>query len=795
MFQLSKNNFQNRYNKLSVLTVIIAAVLTTAVMSYFTETNKMVFDPLPTWEVNNPTSQVFVMDKIPPTSGSLAAGDSTVPNAYLVDPAIDTLLLMMQTKGTYLHKTAAHPSGIVGSNDIVIIKGSFQWDFRNTTSTDRIKGLIWQILQHPEGFTGEIIVADNTQWAEMGEDDNNSEDPAQCILDAINTFHSKGYPVYLCEWKDIMYNVVNEYSDGDYVDGYPYDPASKISYPKFKSPSGNYYISLKYGIWNPTTQTYNHDRLCIVDFPVLKAHGWTGATLAIKNWIGVLTVAYQNERYGGDGPMHFDYMFSEFALPAKVMQVTFPKLTIIDAAWTNPERNYGNIAIQLKMLLGSTDPFAASWYAAKYMLTPVAYYPDRTDPDNPGGVYNECLTNWINCMHDSGFAVSKDSSKISVYDRSVLSAQSTFNLTVSISDGWNLVSVPGINPDGQGVSNWWPGRIGDVFKFNDGYQIITATTPGEGYWMKHSGARIYNTGDEWPAIQIVSHNSINATKGWNLIGGYENSFSTTALTTTPPGLIIGPIYKYSVGYQIAETLDPGYGYWVNLTGRGLINIPDDFAKGVGKAAEYIKEDWGRIIISDATGKSYTLYAVNDKVNLNIYELPPRPPAGTFDIRFGSGRIAENINQSFQIIEMTGIEHPIKLTVENINLRLQDETGIEINENLKPVDEIKIHNTSINKLIITEELTPNNFALEQNYPNPFNPSTTISYTIPASSFVTLKVYDVLGNEIATLVNEEKPGGKYEVEFSPEQTISLSSGIYFYRLQSGSFIETKKMILLR
>ena len=177
-----------------------------------------------------------------------------------------------------------------------------------------------------------------------------------------------------------------------------------------------------------TTQTYNHDRLCIIDFPVLKAHGWTGATLAIKNWIGVLTVAYQNERYGGDDAMHFNYIFSEYALVAKVMQVTFPKLTIIDAAWTNPERNYGNIAIQLNMLLGSTDPFAASWYAAKYMLTPVAYYPERTNPDNVGGVYNECLNNWINCMHDSGFAVTKDSSEISVYDRSVLYATSINNL-------------------------------------------------------------------------------------------------------------------------------------------------------------------------------------------------------------------------------------------------------------------------------------------------------------------------------------------------------------------------------
>lgn len=416
MKTLDKYNSQKKYNKLSIWVLIIAELLLTVSIQP---------QSLPIWEVNNPVSKVFVMDEIPPTSGSLAAGNSTVPDEYLVDPAIDNLFLMMETQGTYLYKTYTHPSGIVGSNDIVIIKGSFQWDFRNTTNTDRIKGVIWQILNHPDGFTGEILVGDNTQWASIGEDDNNSEDTEQCILDVINTFYSKGYPVYLFEWKNIMNNVVTEYSEGDYNDGYPYDPVSKITYPKFQSPSGNHYISLKYGIWNATNQTYNHDRLCIIDFPVLKAHGWTGATLAIKNWMGVLTVAYQNERYGGDNAMHYDYMFSEYALPAKVMQVTFPKLTIIDAAWANPERNYGSIAIQLNMLLGSTDPFAASWYAAKYMLTPVAYYPDRTDPDILGGAYNQCLNNWVNCMHDSGFAVTIDSSEISVYNLSIIPVELT----------------------------------------------------------------------------------------------------------------------------------------------------------------------------------------------------------------------------------------------------------------------------------------------------------------------------------------------------------------------------------
>jgi hypothetical protein len=88
--------------------------------------------------------------------------------------------------------------------------------------------------------------------------------------------------------------------------------------------------------------------------------------------------------------------------------------------------------------------------------------------------------------------------------------------------------------------------------------------------------------------------------------------------------------------------------------------------------------------------------------------------------------------------------------------------------------------------------PFEFSLEQNYPNPFNPNTTINYQIPSEQFVTLKVYGILGNEVSTLVDGYKAAGNYEVEFNGA---NLSSGIYFYKLRSGRFISTKKMILLK
>ena len=93
--------------------------------------------------------------------------------------------------------------------------------------------------------------------------------------------------------------------------------------------------------------------------------------------------------------------------------------------------------------------------------------------------------------------------------------------------------------------------------------------------------------------------------------------------------------------------------------------------------------------------------------------------------------------------------------------------------------------------------PSTFSLSQNYPNPFNPTTTITYQIPQTEFVSLKVYDILGREVATLVNEEKPAGIYEFQFSSHsgEGRNLTSGIYFYQLKTDNYVETKKMILLR
>jgi hypothetical protein len=92
----------------------------------------------------------------------------------------------------------------------------------------------------------------------------------------------------------------------------------------------------------------------------------------------------------------------------------------------------------------------------------------------------------------------------------------------------------------------------------------------------------------------------------------------------------------------------------------------------------------------------------------------------------------------------------------------------------------------------DNIFSNSYALYQNYPNPFNPSTNIQYAVGSRQFVTIRIYDIIGNEIDTIVNEIKPAGTYQVAFNAED---LTSGVYFYKIIAGNFVQTKKMILLR
>ena len=381
-----------------------------------------------------------------------------------------------------------------------------------------------------------------------------------------------------------------------------------------------------------------------------------------------------------------------------------------------------------------------------------------------------------------------------------ITGSTTFQLTVTIDDSWNLVSIPGLHPVNQNIDTWWSGRDINtpVYKFSNGYEAVTTATPGEGYWMFHTGVNTYNTGDEWPigGINSVSNDPIVAASGWNLIGGYENTVATSGITTTPSGLITGSFYQYipNIGYQTATTLTPGYGYWVELTGAGSINMPSGLEKTTNTSVNKINENWGKIIINDAAGKSCILYSTNETSELNSFNLPPLPPAGLFDVRFGSQRFVEDLYSSSNTIDLNGVTYPVTISVEGMDLNLEDAIdGSKVSTVVKDGNFFVLSNSSVSTLKVSSTaVVPTEYSLDQNYPNPFNPATTIKFSLPEVSDVKLTIYNTIGQRVAVIVNSRMDAGSYSINWDAS---NVASGLYFYELSTKNFTSVKKMMLLK
>jgi len=166
-------------------------------------------------------------------------------------PGLDDLLEVMGAHGLKLYRSpttsiVAGPDGIIAADDVVVIKINYQWAERGGTNTDLLRGLIARIVEHPDTFTGEVVVCENAQFnstQNLDRTQNNSEYPHLSPRDVVLHFQSLGYKVSTYDWTPIRYTQVGEYSTGDTADGYivyPYDTQlqGRISYPKFRTSYG-----------------------------------------------------------------------------------------------------------------------------------------------------------------------------------------------------------------------------------------------------------------------------------------------------------------------------------------------------------------------------------------------------------------------------------------------------------------------------------------------------------------------------------------------------------------------------
>lgn len=271
---------------------------------------------------------------------------------------------------------------IIGKEDVIILKVNSQWDERGGTNVDLTESVIAAIIDHPAGFDGEIIIADNGQdqfgsensGGSMNWNRSNGQDKSRSMQDLADSYKSLGHKVSTYSWDTITGNKVNEFDSGDMNEGFVVanrkneDSKITVSYPKFISRSQTC-ISFKKGIWNKNSQSYDYNKLKIINMPVLKTHMQYGVTGAVKGYMGVPSEKLTRNSHSTIGIGSMGTLMAETRMP---------DLNIMDAIYINantdrsgrgPSTDYNEAAFT-KTILVSTDPVALDYYAAGEVLYP-----------------------------------------------------------------------------------------------------------------------------------------------------------------------------------------------------------------------------------------------------------------------------------------------------------------------------------------------------------------------------------------------------------------------------------------
>lgn len=404
------------------LVLLIAGLLLTASLhgSVATPATPLLADSpdLPSWTSPTAVSNVFAITNVPEPQYSLDGGviPGGVPaDEALRDDGVEALIGLMETHGDYFYQTTAHPGGLFGPDDVVVIKINNQWGEdngeRNATSTDVVKGAINKLVQHPAGFTGVVIVAENSQNVSsnvMDGNNNNSQFTDQSYQEVADAFVGQGYHVCTYTWDALRDDIVDDYDADDNNNGYVLMDADdsteeqghlRLSYPKFQINCDGIElsISMKQGLWDGAS--FDDESLKMINMPVLKRHNSAWATIAVKNYLGFITTYNANAvRWAGVSEMHCwltgpsdngkscpDYNASYGLIGRQMARIRRADLNVVDAIWVNADNNLGGGSLRQDVLLASRDPFAVDYYASDYILGPLIHQ------IHPSHVYTQAM--------------------------------------------------------------------------------------------------------------------------------------------------------------------------------------------------------------------------------------------------------------------------------------------------------------------------------------------------------------------------------------------------------------------
>jgi hypothetical protein len=452
--------------------------------------------------------------------------------------------------------------------------------------------------------------------------------------------------------------------------------------------------------------------------------------------------------------------------------------------------------------------------------------------DNPNGTYNWTVpagTTSANCfvrvLWKSNPTVN-DMSNVAFTIQQAASGDTT--LFVSLASGWNMISNPVTNPiPGDSLKQLFPRAIGFyAFEFSGGYIQRYRVANGKGYWGKFPGA-------ETDTIRgtVRSRDSMIVATGWNMVGSISRTVDTNTIVSLPPGLRSSNWFGYASGYSPVTQIVPGKAYWVKSNAAGkfvLANPPAAGPTKVRATGAVVADLLHSLTIKDSEGGSQTLYFGTDAKNeipIAVFDMPPAPPVGAFDARFetadGGSMVQTHSAQVTEPVEfgvaIQSDAYPLTVTWKmkggTASYELSDGLGGQAfrAKDLAGEGNIKITNSEVTKLfvkLVGDGQLPKEYSLLQNYPNPFNPSTTIRYGLPEQSQVTLKIYNILGQEVRTLVSDIQEAGYRSVVWNSSNNSGqvVGSGVYFYRLQAGppgsegsrragNFVASKMLLFLK
>lgn len=369
---------------------------------------------------------------------------------------------------------------------------------------------------------------------------------------------------------------------------------------------------------------------------------------------------------------------------------------------------------------------------------------------------------------------------------------------------WNMISLPMQVSDPKKIS-LYPTATSSAFAFEGAYVAKDTILVGTGYWLKFASAETVSIFGG-----VISQDSFDVVAGWNMIGSITAPVLTSAIGQDPPNNVVSQYYKYNNAYLPDTIITPGRAYWVKTNTSGKIILSSSVAPP--KATPLIMHGaLNSITISDANSGKQTLYfgCRNHPINSEAAELPPLPPAGLFDARFGSQKYVETFdnqrgNLEFPITIQTSalpvtIRWDVKEDDDRTYLLTEANTGVSIfRQTLSGEGSVTLRSLSSLALQVKgREALPIAYSLSRNYPNPFNPTTRFSVALPTDSHVELRVYDVLGRLRRTLMDEWLVAGVYTLEWDGrgDDGSQANSGIYFLRMISKNFASTQKMILLK